>query len=107
MSRVTQKDKEVGKDNEILEEVVEVDKELRVEEETEKAYVPNVRILVSEEDEEDDDDEEDEYLQLTPWKHKGVTYWRDENTGNIYDYESRELVGLKIGWRLIMIAGGK
>ena len=95
--------------------VVEEEKELVVEEEKELVGVQqmghfeeedNMCDVFGAETEEEDDDEE---LEVTPWEYEGATYLLDENNGDIYDYESQDLVGVKKGDKVMMIAaaGGK
>lgn len=50
-----------------------------------------------EEDEEEQEDVEEEELQLIPVRIKKVTYWKDELTGDIYQYLPNDECGHKVG----------
>ena len=121
-------DEDEDENNEILEEVVEEEKELVVEEvvvvveedkdlvvEEETEIIPVEKASEScdifgadtEEEEEDDDDDDDEELEVSPWEYNGTTYLLDENNGDIYDYETQDLIGVKKGEKVMMISGGK
>jgi len=50
-----------------------------------------------EEEEDDDEEEEGEELQLIPVRIKKVTYWKDELTGDIYQYLPNDECGHKVG----------
>ena len=78
------------------EEVVTNVKELEGEEEVKKvASEPNNRESQDVYDSDTLDEDDDEDLEVTPWEHKGVTYLLDEKKGDIYDYDSQEVVGVK------------
>jgi len=48
------------------------------------------------EDEEDSDsDSDDDAMEVIPWEYKGTTYLLDEDSGDVYDYESQEKIGKK------------
>jgi hypothetical protein len=124
-SKVVVEEKEdEDENNEILEDVVENElvveekKELVVEEKKELVVVEEETEIIpveksyelsavfgSDDDEDEDDDDED--LEVSPWEYKGVNYLLDENSGDIYDYDSQELVGVKKGDKVMMISGGK
>jgi hypothetical protein len=82
---------EVGK----KEEVEKVDSATNI---TESDNVYNYDTL-------DEDDDED--LEVTPWEHKGVTYLLDEKKGDVYDYDSQDLIGKKSKDKLMIFSGGK
>lgn len=79
---------EEAEDDEEAEEEAEDDDE--VEEEQEEDVEEG-------ETEEEEQEEENEELQLIPVRIKKVTYWKDELTGDIYQYLPNDECGHKVG----------
>ena len=48
-----------------------------------------------EEDSDSDSDSDDEAMEVVPWDYKGTTYLLDEDSGDVYDYDSQEKIGKK------------
>ena len=63
-----------------------------IEETTEVAPVaPPVENNDSDDD--DDTEDEDDELAVKVWEHEGVKYLLDEDSGDVYDFESQDLIG--------------
>jgi len=44
---------------------------------------------------EEDEDEDDEELEVEPWEFDGTTYLLDDKSGDVYDYDTQDLLGKK------------
>jgi hypothetical protein len=52
-------------------------------------------------------EDEEEELEVVLWDYNKKTYLLDEKTGNIYDYETQDIIGTKQGEIVIMINDSK
>jgi hypothetical protein len=79
-----------------VDEEEEMVEETEVEEETVEEEEETVEEETVEEETVEEEDEETE-LQLVPIRIKKVTYWKDESTGDIYQYLPDDECGDKVG----------
>ena len=63
-----------------------------------KKVDPVVETYAAETDDEDDDD--DDEISVETWEYKGVTYLVDPATNHVYDAESQDVIGQRIGDKL-------
>jgi len=85
---------ETEKEEEAEDEEVEEEVEAEAEDEEAEAEVAEEEV---EEEEEEVEVEEEEELQLVPVRIKKVTYWKDELSGDIYQYLPDDECGDKVG----------
>ena len=95
--RVKKAEEPKTEENKVEENKVEENKveENKVED---KKVDPVVETDAGETDDEDDDD--DDEISVETWEYEGVTYLVDPDTNQVYDAESQDVIGQRVGNKL-------